>query len=146
MKKKSLVVLAVLLAVSFNASARDDRKMLSVQDALASAAAEGKIGSDVRLFWGNQNHPTVSNRIGEWGTNKKTNALNKSDQEACNWVFLSAVIALQERARREGGNAIVNIRSNYKNNETSSETEFMCGVGNIIAGVALKGTVVKLAN
>ena len=44
---------------------------------------------------------------------------------------------------KEGGNAVVNIVSNYKNKETSSETEYMCGNGALMAGVALKGTVIK---
>jgi uncharacterized protein YbjQ (UPF0145 family) len=54
------------------------------------------------------------------------------------------VIALQERARKQGGNAVVNIVSNYKNVITSSETEYVCGAGGLIAGVALKGRVVNL--
>jgi len=29
-------------------------------------------------------------------TNRKTNAFAKSDEDACNWVFLSAMIALKE--------------------------------------------------
>jgi hypothetical protein len=87
----------------------------------------------------------VAKAIGEWGTNKKTNAFGKSDKAACEWVFLSAILTMQERARSEGGDAIINIRSNYKNIETSSETEYMCGAGAVIAGVAFKGEVVKLA-
>ena len=34
---------------------------------------------------------------------------------------------------------------NYKNSERSSETEYMCGNGAVMSGVALKGKVVKLA-
>ncbi len=68
----------------------------------------------------------------------------KSDEKACNWAFLSAMIALRDRALNEGGNAVVNIKSNYKQNEMSSNTEFECHAGAIMSGVALKGTVVKL--
>jgi uncharacterized protein YbjQ (UPF0145 family) len=57
--------------------------------------------------------------------------------------MLSALKALQERAVREGMDAVVNIESNYKNRQFSSETEFECGAGAIMAGVALKGTLVK---
>src|SRR5262252_5676668 len=70
---------------------------------------------------------------------------SRSDLEACEWVFLSAVIALQERARKEGGNAVINIVSNYRNVVTSSETEYVCGAGGLMAGVALKGRVVNLS-
>jgi uncharacterized protein YbjQ (UPF0145 family) len=51
---------------------------------------------------------------------------------------------LQDRARKEGGNAVVNIKSNYRNELTESPTEFTCGAGAVIAGVALVGDVVTL--
>jgi uncharacterized protein YbjQ (UPF0145 family) len=51
---------------------------------------------------------------------------------------------LQDRVRKEGGNAVINIRSNYRNVERESATEFTCGAGAIVAGVALKGEVVTL--
>jgi citrate lyase gamma subunit len=119
--------------------------MFPLEDALNTPAAKEKLDSSVKLYFGNQNHPKVAKVIGEWGTNKKTNAFNKSDKEACEWVFLSAILSMQERARSEGSNAIINIKSNYKSIETSSETEYMCGAGAVIAGVAFKGEFVKLA-
>ncbi|MBF4217373.1 excinuclease, partial [Vibrio anguillarum] len=54
------------------------------------------------------------------------------------------MIALKDRAIKEGGNAVVNIKSNYKNNLTSSNDTFQCGAGAVMAGVALSGEVVKL--
>lgn len=138
-----------LLAVSLVlgsplAQARDDHNMYPISDALKTSAAEEKLDKNTRLFFGDQKTPGIARRIGEWGTNKKTNAFNKTDREACEWTFLSAVLELQERARKEGGNAVINIKSNYKNHLTSSATEYMCGNGALMAGVALKGTVVKL--
>ena len=81
---------------------------------------------------------------GTFETSKKTNAFNKSDLVACQHVFLSAVIELQERARKEGGNAVINIKSNYENHIRESATEFTCGAGAVIGGVALTGEVVTL--
>jgi uncharacterized protein YbjQ (UPF0145 family) len=54
------------------------------------------------------------------------------------------VLELQERARKEGGNAVINIKSNYRNEERASATQYTCGAGAVIAGVALKGDVVTL--
>jgi uncharacterized protein YbjQ (UPF0145 family) len=54
------------------------------------------------------------------------------------------MITMTQYAQRVGGNAIVNIRSNYKNTEFSSETEYECGAGNVTGGVAFVGDVVKL--
>jgi hypothetical protein len=58
--------------------------------------------------------------------------------------MLSALKALQERAVREGMTDVINITSNYKNQPFSSATEFECGAGSVMAGVALKGTLVKI--
>ncbi|MCB5183720.1 excinuclease ABC subunit A [Methylobacillus gramineus] len=137
-------LLITILFASSQAMARDDQKMHSLEDALNSAAAKEKLDPEIKLFFGNQTHPAVAKTLGEWKTNKKTNGFNKSDKEACEWTLLSALLELQDRASKEGGNAVINIKSNYKNKETSSETEYMCGSGALMSGVALKGDVVKL--
>ncbi|KAA0678543.1 excinuclease ABC subunit A [Azospirillum brasilense] len=137
-------MIAIIVTANSPALARDERLSFPVEAALSTAAAQDKLDRGVRLYFGEQKHPKPVANLGEWATNKKTNAFNKSDQEACEWVFLSAVLELQERARKQGGDAVINIKSNYKNTETTSNTEYMCGAGNIMAGVALKGTVVKL--
>ena len=146
--KKYLVISTLLTALlgCVSAIARDDHKMYALEDALQKPATQGKLDPGVQLFFGDQKSPPIAKEHGEWSTNKKTNGFNKSDKEACEWVFLTAVLELQARARKEGGNAIVNIKSNYKNIETSSEKEFMCGSGAVMSGVALKGKVVKLNN
>ena len=136
-----------LLSIALTAAAahaRNDRNAYPLSDAMATPAAQQRLDPAVRLFFGAQKHPKATQTLGEWKTNKKTNAFNKSDKEACEWVFLSAALELQERARKEGGNAVVNIRSNLDNIERSSETEYQCANGNLMAGVALKGTVVRL--
>ena len=140
-----IAVVVFFLINSICAYARDDHNIYPLEDALNTPEAKGKLDPSIRLYFGKQKYPKVLSEFGEWKTNKKTNAFNKSDKEACEWVFLSAVLELQERAQKEGGNAVVGIKSNYKNIERSSETEYMCGNGALMSGVALKGTVVKLA-
>jgi len=71
--------------------------------------------------------------------------LIKSDQKACQWAFLSAMATLQDRAIKEGGNAVVNIHRYYYKNTFSSSTEFECGAGAVMSGVTMVGDVVKLA-
>ena len=128
-----------------SAKGRDDHIKLPIQGALEKGQSyKEKVGSDIRMFWGSQKTPAVDRKMGEFTSNKKTNAANKSDQEACDIAFISAVISLQQRARKEGGNAVVNIHSVYKNEDSDSPSEFICGAGKIMAGVALRGTVVKL--
>lgn len=144
MKKVTLSIL-IFLVVAAPVSARNTKHMYSVREVMESVNGRAKLASGINFYFGAQKHPKIVKNYGEVRTNKKTNAFNKSDSEACAWVFLSSMIALQERALQEGANAIINIRSNYKNQEVSSETEFECGAGNIVAGVALKGELVKLA-
>ena len=109
-----------------------------------SADFKAKLDKNVRFAFGETSLGSVARNHGEFRTNKKTNAFGKSDEKACNWAFLSAIVSLRDRALAEGGNAVINIRSNYKNNTTSSETEYQCGAGNVVAGVALIGDVVTL--
>lgn len=140
----AMLLLISLLAAHSNAQARDDRNMYPMADALASVEAKNKLDPSITLQFGNQKTGLIEKEFGEWKTNKKTNGFNKSDKEACEWAFLSAVLELQERAKKEGGNAIIYIKSNYKGTETVSDTEYMCGSGVLMSGVAFKGTVVKL--
>lgn len=138
------LIVATCLASASTAMARDTRHMFSIAAALISEAASQRVDKDVRLFFGKHTHPPVGKTLGTFTSNKKTNAFNKSDKQAWQWAFLSAILALQQRARREGGDAVVNIRSYYKKENISNQTEYMCGAGAIMAGVTFRGDVVKL--
>lgn len=138
------LTVAAVLAISPHADARDDRLKLPLASALKKAQESGKLPGRVKLFFGKQAFPKPTQEMGQTRTNKKTNFMNKSDKDACEWAFLSAMISLTQDAEQRGGNAIVNIRSNYKNVEFTSETEYECGAGNISGGTAFIGDVVKL--
>jgi hypothetical protein len=138
-----LCTLAVV-ALATVADARNDRLRLPLASVLNSPQARERLDHGVQLYFGRQPYPPPAQRLGVFSANEKTNFFNKTDEEGCNWVFLSAVRKLQERARKQGGNAVVNIVSNYKNQEFSSETEFECGAGNVVGGVALRGEIVSL--
>jgi uncharacterized protein YbjQ (UPF0145 family) len=139
---KKLILALALTILTTSAYARDDIGKYSITNLLESSKAKEAL-LDIPLYFATQKHKSVASKYGEVSTNKKTNAFMKSDTEACEWVMLSALKALQERAVREGMDAVVNIESNYKNHSFVSETEFECGAGAVMAGVALKGTLVK---
>ncbi len=144
MNKVSLIVTSVfLLMLSQVSIARDDIGDYSVANVLSSEQAKQKLGG-IKYYFGGQQHSKVLKRYGVFSTNKKTNAFGKSDQEACEWVFLSAMIQLKEKALSLGANAVINIKSNYKGNLTTSDETFKCGAGAIIAGVALQGEFVTI--
>ena len=134
----------LVIALLFSASTGDARNtvhQLSIEDALAEGEAKGVLVDGIALYFGDQATPGVEQSHGQYTANRKTNAFNKSDDEACNWAFLTAIKTLQERARKQGGNAVINIYSYYYKNTFVSETEFECGAGALMAGVTLKGTV-----
>ena len=132
-----------LLAVGNAAAARDTRLLLSIDDALKQGRDQGVIGSDIAFKFGKGNRGGYARTIGTDIANRKTNAVNKTDVEACNWVFLSALKALEDSARDAKASAVVEIVSFYKKNEFSSASEFECHAGSIMAGVALKGSYAK---
>lgn len=135
----------VLLTAASSAQANDRKRMMPIKEALDSVAADQRLGDTVKFYFGNQASPAVVKRMGVDQTNQKTNAFGKSDEKACNWVFLSALRQMEKRARELGANAVINITSNYKNIEVKSDTEFECHAGAVMAGVALKGEFVKVA-
>ena len=120
--------------------------MFPLADALGNEHAKEKLDGSVKFYFGNQKHPKVAKKFGEFMSNKKTNAFNKTDKFACEWAFLSAMLSFQDRAKKLGGNAVINLRSYYKKNEISSASEYECGAGGIIAGVTFLGEVVRLNN
>jgi len=127
--------------LSFSADARDTKLLLSIKDALEKGKAEGVLEDGVALRFGKSN--TLGRTIGSDVANRKTNAVNKTDIQACNWVFLSAVRDLQGQALNSGADAVVQIVSYYKKGEFSSATEFECHAATLMAGVALKGSYAK---
>lgn len=147
MKQIISIVLLAFLALAPQAEARNTRHELPLQDLLNSPMArEAGIDGSVRFYLRGAPHPPVQSRMGEDIGNRKTNAANKSDVEACNWVALSVLKAFQEKAKAMGANAVVDMVSYYKRREFSSPSNYECFAGTILAGVTLKGTYAKVAN
>lgn len=143
MKTITTICLLLTFFVTAPTFARNDVKSFSIAEAIQTGKERGVVDPDIKLYFGAQMAPQSTRNFGEFKTNKKTNAFNKNDKTACDWAFLSAIKALQSRALKLGAHAVVNIKSNYKDKTTSSETTYQCGAGNVLAGVALKGTVIK---
>lgn len=143
MNKKNLLAVAVVLAavVSGPAIARDNKHLISIDSAMNANDAKARLGDEVKFYFGKA--PNGGKRIGVGQTSKKTNSFGKSAEQACNWAFLSAMLALKADAQAQGADAIVNIQSNYGNVPMSSATEYECHDGTMMTGVALKGEYVR---
>ena len=143
--KTRLAALALLATVALPALARDTVLHIPLADVLAMPEAQGKLDPAVKFYLAGQATPKVERRFSTDVSNPKTNGVGKSDEFGCKWAALGALINLQNSAKREGANAVIDIVSYYKKNEYKSATDFECHAGAIIIGVALRGTYAKVA-
>ncbi|MDF3888441.1 excinuclease ATPase subunit [Cupriavidus basilensis] len=148
--KHALPLVAVAICanalLSAPAIARDTKYMLPFKDVLVMPEAQEKLDGSVKFFLSGQQKPKVIETRESDVSNRKTSSVGKSDEDACRWAALSALLAFQEKARSVGVNAVVDIVSYYKKNEVANATEYECHAGAVVAGVALKGTYAKVAN
>jgi hypothetical protein len=145
MKFRLAAVSLVALLCSASAFARDSVLHIPLADVLAMPEAVGKLDPEFKFYLAGQATPKVVKRFASDVANPKTNGFNKSDEAGCKWAALSALIHLQEGAKREGANAVIDIVSYYKKVEYSSTTDFECHAGTFVVGVALKGSYAKVA-
>lgn len=145
MKFITAFVTAALILVVPEAHSRNTTHFFSIDEAMQSADFKERLDPSIPIYFGNQKHAKVKRSITRVSSNKKTNAFNKSDKEACEWALLSALLSFQNRVKLEGGNAVINMYSYYKKNTYKSNTKYECHAGALMAGVALSGEIVTLA-
>jgi len=144
LKKLIQLIMAAGLIAQTQTSAASDKFL----DLPVDAALKGPHAStlrDVPVFMSGQDHPAATKTLGEYTANRRTNAFGKSDEEGCTIAFLSAIISLQDRAKAEGGSAVVDIKSITKHNDLVSASQYRCVTGAFVANVALTGTIVTTA-
>jgi len=131
----TLFLASLVLLLSSGCSSKGMQK-LSIQGALADPVSNENLDPSISLSFGDNGH---AGKL--WTSNKKTNSVGKSTEVACNRAFMSAIFALQDRAKKEGKTSVVDIHSYYKRKKFSSSTEFDCENGGMMTGVALRGRV-----
>jgi hypothetical protein len=145
MTRHGFAFAALALALSAGpAAARDTVLHIPLADVLAMPEAQGKLDPDIKFYLAGQATPKIVKRFSSDVSNPKTNGVGKSDEFGCKWAALSALINLQASAKRQGGNAVVDIVSYYKKVEYRDAEKFECHAGAVIIGVALKGTAAKV--
>jgi hypothetical protein len=115
---------------------------------LPLAMSPGDTGADrtVRFYFGGAAHPPVLQDFGVFVANEKTNAVFRSDLDECGWVFQSALLRLQKIAHKLGANAVIGIHSYYKKEDIPIDKAIPCHAGFLMAGIALKGEMVRLGD
>ena len=94
----TLVLAASATAAALPAVAADRAMMVPIENAMNVNDAKGRLGDTVQFYFGDQKTPKVASKITSDSTSQKTNSVGKSPEEACNWAFLSAMLALKKKA------------------------------------------------
>lgn len=139
-----LVFAIFLLAAPLSAIAKDDLRLFNIQEALSSTDAKSRLDPGVKLYFADQQHSRAEKKLGTWVTNKKYPLLNNKAKAVCEATFIDAIEELQHRALKEGGNAVVGIESYYDKMIRPSVDQYVCSIGYVVVGVALRGTVIKV--
>lgn len=125
------------------AHARDTRLLVPLEEVIQMGLADGKLDGSVTFHLSGAAAPAVKEALGDDVSNKKTNGVGKDDLTACRWAALSALIAFQASAKKRGADAVVDMHSVYKGRTVKDPVNFECHAGNIVVGVALKGSYAK---
>jgi hypothetical protein len=143
MKAKTLTLMLLLFVAPGLACAGDTIVHYPFANAIAAATQSGNLDGTVKFYLaGNQPNGQVA-IVGNTEVNRKTNAFWKGSQKVCDWALQSALIELQDRAKKAGANAVVNIVSDYGNEYRDSQN-YECHVGMLMAGVIMKGDLAKV--
>ncbi len=142
MKKLMFVFISTLCAFTLQAQAAD-LKNISLLDALASDEAKLNLPNDVKFYFGDAAPTgTVTKTIGEYTFNRQVNVSLKSQINGCHAALVSALKDLREAAKKDGANAVVNIKSNAKGQASNSKEIYVCEAGLLKSGVSISGELV----
>lgn len=144
MQLKHWAAALLLITIPTISQARDTTVYLDFDKTVQAATKAGRLDGSVKFYLAGQTIPGKPDLHGEAITNKKTNAFNKSDEEACDWALQSALISLQDAAKKAGANAVVDIVSFYKRAPYSDAKKYECHAGTFVTGVALKGQIANI--
>ncbi|WP_458762712.1 excinuclease ATPase [Cupriavidus basilensis] len=146
-------LMAGALLAGGSAQAADQLLSMPIDKALATPGAKERVDPSIRLLFGFNKLPGAQDGQSFKTVKRMRRPIDNSnstggpppppDDALCATLFVQAVQELQQRATKEGGSAVVNIRSNWKDDETASDSTYVCAKGSAYLGVALKGVVVK---
>lgn len=140
---RTLLAIA-LIAFAAPAAARDERILLDIDRALATAEGKDRFDDTIQFYYADRRYPQPLESFGIHTTQRRVFAPVHTDEEACQKAFIEALAALRDAVKAKGGNAVVDIKSIYKNREFRSETQYECRAGYVVTGVSLEGRLVKL--
>jgi len=142
--KIKATALAVALALSFavapaaDAKGRRATQVWKIADFENNAEYMARL-EGFRFQWGGGGGASM----GTTETRRSTSGFGKSDEAACQWALLSALLALKADAQARGGSRVVNLRSFAEGTDFVSTTEYQCISGATNSRVYIRGTIVR---
>ncbi|MCK9684282.1 excinuclease ATPase subunit [Scleromatobacter humisilvae] len=137
--KRIFVAALAAATLAMPAIARNDVVTVTLQSVLDMPEAKERLDG-VRFYLAGGPSPKVLKKLGTDTGNARTNAFNKTPEEACRWNALTALIKFREHAQRQNANAVVDIVSVRDHVEFKSPTDIECSDGTFAAGITLRGT------
>lgn len=132
-------------ALPHAADARDDQRLFDLATVLGSAESRDRFDDTVRFFWSGENAPAPEQAFAIHTSERRTFLPTRTEREACDQSFIEALAALRDAAKKAGGDAVVEIKSLYKNREFRSATQYECRLSYFAATVTLEGRLVRLS-
>ncbi|WP_090681600.1 signal peptidase [Paraburkholderia phenazinium] len=138
--RNGLMLGALAAVVITQAGCATQVKSLPLQSAVQQPAA----GSGVALYFGSQAHPAVQQQLGEASYSARVARAQDGADASCNHALAEALSKLRAVAQEKNANAVINIQTRFHTTDTSSSTDFTCGVSPSAAAVAVHGDLVVL--
>lgn len=127
------------LGIIEQTSGNGDALYLGFEEGVRRGLDTGLLDGSVKFYLAGAPIKGEVHKLRSVTSHRKTNASNKTDEEACGWALQSVLASLQNAAKKAGANAVVDIVSYYKRNVHSDAIRYECHAGSLIAGVALRG-------
>jgi hypothetical protein len=146
MRKNAASLILALLLCAPAAHARDEQRLYEVAAALGTPEGRDRFDDTIQFFWAEQDTPAAEQSFSIHTAERKTFLPTRTEQDACDKSFIEALASLRDAARKIGANAVVGIKSLYKNREFRSATQYECRLSYFAASVTLEGRLVKLGS
>nr|WP_175948560.1 signal peptidase [Burkholderia pyrrocinia] len=135
------LILGSLAAVAITqAGCATQVKSLPLQLAVQQPAA----GRGVALYFGSQAHPAVKQQLGDVSYSARVARGQDGAEASCNHALEQALDKLRAAAQQKNANAVIDVKTRFHDAETSSTTDFTCGVSPSAAAVAVRGDLAVL--
>ena len=136
---------AALSIAGSSALARDESIYLDLRKALSSSEFKSALGDDIVFFVRGDPTPAVEMELLTIPMTSTTSRGRPSEQN-CLAMLLRALAAMRDSARRQGGNAVIDLASNYGGEIPADASVVDCKHGRqVSARVVLRGTVARLS-